>query len=306
MSLSNAPAPTAAGEGITSTEEEYGGFLFTNPLRLSTLLRFNHACSFLQYATGLVLWVVCLISFSQDPFAREVDFYMSTGDGGPAPEMETEPQFTTGAWLDCPLQHSADYVTVGDGATGFCASTIGLDGSATTTPLLGCDVNISSFVSPPSWAASVAYCEDLCHCADAVADCLGFSVLHNATFTMCRLHTADSSCAAVLPPSAATTIAEATPAGSGLSFARSSNTAGGWSADVLGIHHVDGTPDVRCYAQHGSCNSDCLGLTCDELSAELGLSCECVLCNGCQRTRMVDVAVQERRACPRPFSAHRC
>jgi hypothetical protein len=238
-------------------------------LKLTSMLRCNHITTFLLYFTGSVFWLMVVVRIMQDDVTHRVDFfvYSPSTEHGPLPPAA----IASTELLSCPVRDATGYLAVGGGKSGFCASTIDRNGAASAEPLHGCDVDIS-FLALTGVDEAAGFCQDLCQCAQQDA-CLGFSVGGNGTsMTICRLHTVDTTCANLLPAGAFIGGGAGDDSGE-LQFTASANASTRWSAAAIGIHAVDGSPHAKCYTKRNTCTSDCLGITCDEMSAQLGLSC---------------------------------
>ena len=270
-SFSNRAAETSKGKEAAQTEK----------IPLSTVLRINHFASFLLYFGCAVFWIVCIVNWAQSFSVTEnIDFFLridniTLGDVTAAPSQSSlSPRQNSDdveEWLLCPVQDAIAFFAVDDGEAGICAATVGPDGSAGPSALAGCDVDIT-FMKPASLEGGAEYCKDLCRCSATTGhECVGFSVIGNSSSMTCQLHTTAPSCAVALPGSARVTVDSARALLNVTIANKATNLS--WNASTMDIQTVDGTTDALCFSKRNTCNTDCLGQTCDELSLRLGVPC---------------------------------
>ena len=238
-------------------------------LRLSSILRINHACSFLFFFGGALLWLLCVSNLAQRP-SMEHEFYMYTNTSVLENFTGLPAQTQFEEWFSCPTQDLVSFAVVQRGTPGVCATRFALPGTndVVVSPMAGCDADVM-VLSALADCDPEEVCEQMCRCAAPQA-CTGFSLQINDTHKICRLHIPGSDCQQPIPNDYLNASAEVL-----LSFqpneAALSNT---WNLTSIGYSAVDGTDKGLCFAKQNTCPNTCLGFSCDELSSHMGVTCE--------------------------------
>jgi len=240
---------------------------WSDALRLSTLLRLNHVCSLLLYVDSLSFLFVCILSLWYTFYDTDFDVYVRVD----TPTADATQESTALLdWMSCKTTDSAGFAAVDNGISGVCASQ--LDPFGAPEPLFGCELDLA-FLVPSTLQEAAQHCEEFCRCSTTTeVDCRAFSVFYNASSTFCRLHAETQECGSLL--------AEVplynnnnTDIDADLHLVPFVGATQWMNTSTLIDPTADGTANAECYAKQNTCPSNCLGMTCDELSTRLGVSC---------------------------------
>jgi hypothetical protein len=175
-----------------SSRRSYGHSL-RSPVRFTTVLSINSACSVLLYVGGFVLWVMVLTGiFRLQDEQQHIDFYLLVEKGvvnaSYSPERQPERFSCGGEDQEYSSHDVVDFEQVETGgASGYCAVPLSPAGITNEiTPVFGCDADVTAFLNAPAdLDAAADLCRDLCRCASSSASssadggattCAGFSV----------------------------------------------------------------------------------------------------------------------------------
>lgn len=232
--------------------------------RSPTALRIDHFCSLLLYLGGIFLWIYCIMHGLSE--TSEGDFFVSLN------YVDYSREGVRARKLECSAKHidPAQYSLL-SASGGLCAqySNSGNDDN-TVSQIPGCDIELLDTlgVNQISDSDATAACKTLCSCTSENTECWGFSTYRNTSRTFCRLYTNQLTCINITN----VVITQQSNQAKTYPIFQPSNKIVHQSSINL-IQTVDQTPHARCFAKEGFCASDCLGMTCDELSVKTGLSC---------------------------------